>query len=661
MKLRRFAGAGAIASACALLMVPLGAVAQTSGTPSLTTSIREISFDSKGNTNIVVSVAGSALSADQTLAASDFSVTESGQAVQGLTVQRLSQTGAAIPVAVALVFDISGSTAGAPLAAAKTAAKDFVAALPPNVRVALISFGTNVNVVRSFTTDHSLLTSGINGLVSDDNTSLFDGVLAGSALLDRQSGVQRNMVVFTDGHDTTSKATLGQAVAALHAAGTATTAVLLGTSTADFSVLQRLAGAAKGGAALRAANLSGLHDAFGRAAQALTSQYILTYTASDTTTKDLNISVAATAGGITATDSSVVLNARNQVQASSPPSLRPPDKPIVSAFGGSLGLYLGIAAAFLGVLLFFGMLLYAPAGKASERALQRRLRLYTRGGDRKQKKEQSSSLLGGTALGRGAVSFVERLPRSKDFDEKLQVELDKAGWPLRSSEFVLLQVGGFIAGILIGWALFQRLWLGVVFAVLGVIVPRFLLGAQISRRTSSFLSQLPDTLQLLAGSLQAGYGFLQALDTVAKEAAPPTSTEFARVLSEARLGRPIDEALDGMAERVGGEDFKWVVLAINIQRQVGGNLAQLLTTVANTLREREQVRRQIKVLSAEGRLSAYILVALPFVLFGYLSIINPDYIHQLTQETIGKIMMIGALVLIGVGAVWMRKVVNIDV
>jgi tight adherence protein B len=243
----------------------------------------------------------------------------------------------------------------------------------------------------------------------------------------------------------------------------------------------------------------------------------------------------------------------------------------------------------------------------------------------------------------------------------MQTDLDKAGWPLRSSEFVLIQVGGFIVGILLGWALFQRLWLGLVLAVIGVIVPRLLLSAQISRRTSSFLSQLPDTLQLLAGSLQAGYGFLQALDTIAKEATVPTSTEFARALSEARLGRPIEEALDSMAERVGGEDFKWVVLAINIQRQVGGNLAQLLQTVADTLREREQVRRQIKVLSAEGKLSAYILVALPFVLFGYLSIINPDYIHQLTGETVGKIAMIGALILIGIGALWMRKVVTIDV
>jgi tight adherence protein B len=154
---------------------------------------------------------------------------------------------------------------------------------------------------------------------------------------------------------------------------------------------------------------------------------------------------------------------------------------------------------------------------------------------------------------------------------------------------------------------------------------------------------------------------MQAIDTVAKEAQPPAATEFSRVLSEARLGMPIDEALNAMAERVGGEDFRWVVLAINIQRQVGGNLAALLTTVANTLREREMVRRQIKVLSAEGRLSAMILVALPFVLAGYISVVNPGYINQLFEETIGKFMIVLGLVLMGIGILWMRKIIKIDV
>jgi tight adherence protein B len=154
---------------------------------------------------------------------------------------------------------------------------------------------------------------------------------------------------------------------------------------------------------------------------------------------------------------------------------------------------------------------------------------------------------------------------------------------------------------------------------------------------------------------------MQGLDTLVKETSPPTSTEFSRVLTEARLGMPIEDALNAMADRINNEDFRWVVLAINIQRQVGGNLAALLTTVSNTLREREMVRRQIKVLSAEGRLSAIILVALPFVLAGYISIVNPGYINQLFHETVGKIMVAGGLVLMTIGIFWMRKIIKIDV
>jgi tight adherence protein B len=195
----------------------------------------------------------------------------------------------------------------------------------------------------------------------------------------------------------------------------------------------------------------------------------------------------------------------------------------------------------------------------------------------------------------------------------------------------------------------------------GAVLPRLVLANRVAKRESLFLSQLPDVLQLLSGSLQAGYGFMQAIDTVAKEATPPASTEFSRVLAEARLGMPVEDALNSMAERVGGEDFRWVVLAINIQRQVGGNLAALLSTVAATLREREMVRRQIKVLSAEGRLSAIILVALPFLLAGYISVVNPGYLQTMFDETVGKIMVAGGVVLMGIGIVWMRKIIKIDV
>lgn len=198
-------------------------------------------------------------------------------------------------------------------------------------------------------------------------------------------------------------------------------------------------------------------------------------------------------------------------------------------------------------------------------------------------------------------------------------------------------------------------------AFIGGAAPRVVVANKIERRTSAFLAQLPDTLQLLAGSLKAGYGLLQAIDTVVQETDDPTSTEFARVLTEARLGMPLEDALEGMAGRMRSEDFGWVVMAINIQKQVGGNLAALLEVVAGTLREREQVRRQVKVLSAEGRLSAVVLIALPFFFAGYLALVNGEYLGELLSSGIGLAMIAGGIALMALGIAWIRKIIAIEV
>jgi tight adherence protein B len=645
----------------ALALVALAASSAFAQSAPLEVRTREVTFDSNGNTHITVTVTGSTLG-NATLNASNFSVTEQGKPVTNLSVQPLFQN-QQTAVSVVLIFDVSGSTLGAAHAAAQAAAKQFVNSLPAHVQIELIAFSDTARVAQGFTTNRAAVNSAIDQLTAAGSTALYDAVVLGANELKRQLSGQHNIVLFTDGDDTVSKATLASAENAVRAANSPVVGVLLKTATVNGTALQAITNTLKGGKYLQVTDQAQLASGFQAASQSIASQYVLSYPSNATTPNQLTLVVSATFSGANATDTSTVLNGRtlpNVAGPSAPPTVAP-HTPIVGAFGGKTGLYLGAIAAFLGVLLFIAMLLYRPAGEEAERMLQRRLRLYTRGRDRKKQKQEAEGLLGGTAIGRKAVELAERVPRSKQFDEKLQKELDQAGWLLRSTEFILLQVGGAIVGLVIGWGLLNRLWLGVVFFVLGAMVPRVLLSQRMQKRTGAFLSQLPDTLQLLAGSLQAGYGFMQALDTVAKEATDPTSTEFARVLSEARLGMPVEDALDSMADRVGGEDFRWVVLAINIQRQVGGNLAALLSTVSNTLREREQVRRQIKVLSAEGRLSAIILVILPFALVGYLSIVNPSYLHQLTSATVGKIAIMIALALIGLGTIWMRKIIKIDV
>jgi tight adherence protein B len=241
------------------------------------------------------------------------------------------------------------------------------------------------------------------------------------------------------------------------------------------------------------------------------------------------------------------------------------------------------------------------------------------------------------------------------------MRLEAAGVSLRSGEFVVGSVGAALLSAFMGVAIFSTWVLGVIFAAVGAIAPWFYLKLQLGRRAEKLREQLPDVLTILASSLRAGHSFLQALDTVSKEIPEPAAGEFVRVVAEVRLGRPVEDALGALADRVGSEDFKWAVLAVNIQREVGGNLAELLDNVADTLRERATLRRQVRVLTTEGRLSAWVLGIMPFVIALYMYAVNKEYISLLVTTTIGWVLLIGAIGLLTLGTLWMRKIVKIDV
>ena len=262
---------------------------------------------------------------------------------------------------------------------------------------------------------------------------------------------------------------------------------------------------------------------------------------------------------------------------------------------------------------------------------------------------------------KGASRFGERFAVSRGFSERLDAQLEAAGVSLRSGEFVVVSVGSAIVLGILGAALLRNIALALVLAGVGAFIPTFALRMALQRREEKLRDQLPDVLTILASSLRAGHSFLQSLDTVAKEIAPPAAAEFQRVVAEIRLGRPAEDALEALAERVGSADFKWAVLAVNIQREVGGNLAEILDNVSDTLRERATLRRQIRVLTAEGRLSAWVLALLPVAIGLYMAAVNSDYISLLVTTPVGWVMLGTALVLLVLGVVWMRKIVDIDV
>jgi tight adherence protein B len=236
--------------------------------------------------------------------------------------------------------------------------------------------------------------------------------------------------------------------------------------------------------------------------------------------------------------------------------------------------------------------------------------------------------------------------------------LERAGMSMKLPDFVLavglttLVLGAL--GFLLG-----GFFLGLLALVAVPFGAKLLLGFRASRRQAAFADQLDDSLQLMAGSLRAGHSLLRSVDSVASEADAPTAEEFSRIINETRVGRDLNDALDEVAERMGSDDFTWVAQAIAIHREVGGNLAEVLDAVGHTIRERNQIRRQVKALSAEGKLSAIVLMALPFGVTGFISLTNPGYLAKFTESAVGYGMLGGAVVMLLVGALWLKKTVAI--
>ena len=240
---------------------------------------------------------------------------------------------------------------------------------------------------------------------------------------------------------------------------------------------------------------------------------------------------------------------------------------------------------------------------------------------------------------------------------QLAAAIERAGLTVRAGDFLLL-VGCAALAVAAAGLVMSGMILAVLLAVITPVVALLCLKFKAGRRRSAFADQLDDSLQLLAGSLRAGHSLLRALDAVSREAEEPTSTEFGRIINETRVGRPLGDALDDTAGRMASDDFTWVAQAIAIHREVGGDLADVLDTVSHTIRERNGIRRQVKALSAEGKMSGYVLMLLPIGITGFLIVSNPTYIGALTTNIIGWAMIAAAVVFMTVGGLWLRKVVS---
>ncbi|MGZ4712260.1 MAG: type II secretion system F family protein [Acidimicrobiia bacterium] len=263
-----------------------------------------------------------------------------------------------------------------------------------------------------------------------------------------------------------------------------------------------------------------------------------------------------------------------------------------------------------------------------------------------------------SSLGTKATALAERGLARHDRDRVIASALERAGIDMRAAEYVLVTVAAAFGGAVVGGMLGD--WVTALI-VAGLTVTGFVAAVQLkaSRRHKRFEEQLPNSLSLIAGGLRAGHSLSQAIDALVQESEAPTSDEFRRALFETQLGHTLPSALHAMAQRVRSEDFGWVVQAIDIQREVGGDLSAVLDNVTRTIRDRTRVRRQIDSLTAEGRISAVVLFGLPIVVLLVLSLINPGYLGELFSTFAGTVMLIVAGSLMAAGGFWLRRIVRL--
>ena len=571
---------------------------------------------------------------------------------------RISEGDSRVGRTTVLAIDTSASMSGARFAAAQAAAATFLDVVPADVKVGIVGFDSDVDTLLAPTTDRDEARAVVATLALDRGTRLYDGVLAAVQLAAQDD--QGSVLVLSDGADTGSTS-LDDVVATLDGSEVVVDVVALEQDAGAVTTLRRLTGQAGEVVSADSAELSA---AFSAEAAVLARQVGVSIAVpAELAAQQIDVAVSLPSASGDVVARSTVLPADGASEPTGPPTLAVPVQAPPSRSFAVPGWTMYAGVGVFGVGLVLALLLLVPA-KPRPMTTEERVATYTTGlgGGRYQSAEGARTDAGEATLTQANQAVASLLQRNRGLDDRIAARLAAAGSELKSSEWLLTHAAVFVVVSLVGLLLGGgNLVLGLLFMLGGAVGPWIYLGIRAGRRRKKFDSLLPETLQLMSGSLSAGLSLMQSVDTIVREGAEPVRSEFKRVLVETRLGVTLEDAMDGVADRFESRDFRWVVMAIRIQREVGGNLGELLNTVADTMREREYIRRQVNALAAEGKLSAIVLGALPVLFFFYLVLAQGDYARPLYDDPRGIILTVGAALWLGVGVFWMSKLIKVEV
>lgn len=266
-----------------------------------------------------------------------------------------------------------------------------------------------------------------------------------------------------------------------------------------------------------------------------------------------------------------------------------------------------------------------------------------------------------TAVADGLVTLVDSVLKTRGWVPFTAAEIEMASVRMTPGSLVVMVSSFTVVVLVLVSAASGHVLVGIVCAVMVPVIAKVVLHRRGGKRRQAFADQLDESLQMIASALRAGHSLVRALDTASREAPAPTSEEFARIVNENRIGRDLVEAMNVTADRMDSQDFRWIAEAVAVQRDTGGNLNEVLDGVGNTIRERNRILREVQTLSAEGRMSAVVLMVLPVLVGGGMTVVNPGYMAPLFAGATGYIVLGVGLVLFTIGGLWMRAVVNVRV
>jgi tight adherence protein B len=572
---------------------------------------------------------------------STVQVLEDESPVASLSVVPASAAGAD-EFGVVLVIDTSHSMRGAAIESAMEAARTFAARRNPQQRLAIVTFNVETAVLLPFTADVTRIATALKETPPlQRHTHLYDGVVMAAELIENARMTAGSIVVLTDGADTGSAASLEQAAAAAERAHARVFTVGLRSYAFRASTLKEMAERGDGAYA-EATSSESLIAVYDRLGAQLANEYLIRYRSLAGPGENVEVEVRVDGLKGPATSS--------YVTPSLPSKAAPPFRrsvgdtlwrsPVTMVIASLVGALL-VMAAFLAI--------FNPRKGSFQGRMAGFVSLAA--GDERTKRR---ALLTEKVL-EGAEKSLERTRWWSRFKEELEIAQIRI-----PGVHIVIATGSVTAVVM--WILYGLG--GLLFAPLALFLPfivRALIKRKLRRRRGLFSEQLPDNLQVLSSALRAGHSFVGALSVVVDDSPSPSREEFRRVIADEQLGVPLQDTLDEVARRMDNRDLEQVSLVAALQHETGGNTAEVLDRVGDTIRERFELRRLVKTLTAQGRMSRWVVSALPVVLLGVITLINPGYMEPLYSEPTGRVLLVVSGVFIVAGSLVIGRIVNIKV